>query len=207
MHIDVVSDLACPWCFIGIERLERALADTGATATVSLHPFLLDPDAPESGSDVRARLRQKFGADPSPAFARVEAAARETGLPLDYAKLTVSYPTVRAHTLLRHAAAKGTQRALSRALFAAYFLEAKNIADPEVLAEVAASHGLSREEVLRLTHDAEALAQTRAEAEHAARNGIRGVPLFIFDGRTVLSGAQPEAVFRETIAAAASGQG
>lgn len=202
MHIDVVSDIACPWCFIGVERLERALAETGAAATVSLHPFLLDPDGPDSGTDLRARLRQKFGADPSPAFARVEEAARETGIPLDFAKLTRSYPTVRAHTLLRHAAAKGTQRALSRALFAAYFLEGQNIADPAVLAEVAAPHGFDSAEVAALVGDPRELAQTRQEAEHAARSGVRGVPLFIFDGRSALSGAQPEAVFREAIRAA-----
>lgn len=203
MHIDIVSDIACPWCFIGIERLERALAETGAEATVTLHPFLLDPDGPDSGTDLRERLRQKFGGDPTPAFANVERAARESGIALDFAKVHMGYPTLRAHTLLRHAVAKGSQRALSRALFAAYFLEGKNIADPAVLAELAAPHGFAAEEVAALVGDARELAETRQEAEHAARNGVRGVPLFIFDGRTALSGAQPEAVFRETIRKAA----
>ncbi|MDC0719466.1 DsbA family oxidoreductase [Nannocystis bainbridge] len=203
MHIDIVSDIACPWCFIGIERLERALAETGAEATVTLHPFLLDPDGPDSGTDLRERLRQKFGGDPTPAFANVERAARESGIALDFAKVHMGYPTLRAHTLLRHSVAKGSQRALSRALFAAYFLEGKNIADPAVLAELAAPHGFAAEEVAALVGDARELAETRQEAEHAARNGVRGVPLFIFDGRTALSGAQPEAVFRETIRKAA----
>ncbi|WAS98363.1 DsbA family oxidoreductase [Nannocystis punicea] len=203
MHIDVVSDIACPWCFIGIERLERALAETKAAATVTLHPYLLDPDGPDSGTDLRARLRQKFGGDPTPAFANVERAARETGIPLDFEKVRMGYPTLRAHTLLRHAEARGTQRALSRALFAAYFLEGRNIADPAVLAGIAAPHGFSGEEAMKLTSDPQELAQTRQEAEHAARSGVRGVPLFIFDGRTAISGAQPEAVFREAIRKAA----
>lgn len=203
MRIDIVSDIACPWCFIGIERLERALAETGVAASVTLHPYLLDPDGPDGGTDIRARLRQKFGGDPSPAFAAVERAARETGIALDFDKVRMGYPTVRAHTLLRHAEAKGTQRALSRALFAAYFLEAKNIADPAVLAEVAAPHGFLADEVKALTGDSQELAQTRQEAEHAARSGVRGVPLFIFDGRTALSGAQPEAVFRDALRSSA----
>ncbi|PCC66516.1 Predicted dithiol-disulfide isomerase, DsbA family [Nannocystis exedens] len=203
MHIDIVSDIACPWCFIGIERLERALAETKAEATVTLHPYLLDPDGPDSGTDIRARLRQKFGGDPTPAFANVERAARETGIPLDFEKVRMGYPTLRAHTLLRHAQTRGTQRALSRALFAAYFLEAKNIADPAVLAEIAAPHGFTAEEVAKLTSDTEELARTRQEADHAARSGVRGVPLFIFDGRSAISGAQPEAVFREAIRKAA----
>lgn len=199
MRIDIVSDIACPWCFIGIERLERALAETGAAATVTLHPFLLDPDGPDSGTDIRARLRQKLGGDPAPAFAMVEKAARESGIALDFEKLRMGYPTIRAHTLLRHAVAKGTQRALSRALFSAYFLEAKNVADPAVLAEVAGPHGFSPEEVSALVSDPEELRRTREEAEHAARSGVRGVPLFLFDGRAAISGAQPEAVFREAI--------
>jgi len=199
VHIDIVSDIACPWCFIGVERLERALAETGVAVSVTLHPYLLDPDGPDSGTDIRARLRQKSGGDPAPAFAAVERAARDTGIALDYDKLRLGYPTVRAHTLLRHAMAKGTQRALSRALFAAYFLEARNIADPAVLAEVAAPHGFSADEVQTLTSDPQELAQTRQAAEHAARSGVRGVPLFIFDGRSAISGAQPEAVFRDAL--------
>src|SRR5436190_20748908 len=131
LRIDVVSDVVCPWCYIGADRLEKAIAslELGGRVEVTYHPFLLRPDAPDSGADLHEELRRKYGADPQQLFARVEAAARESGLELDLSKQRLTYPTVRAHTLLRHAKAKGTQQALAKALFEAHFVAAHNIAD------------------------------------------------------------------------------
>jgi predicted DsbA family dithiol-disulfide isomerase len=147
-------------------------------------------------------LRRKYGVDPRQLWERVEAQAREVGIALDLAKQPRSYPTVRAHTLIRHALGKGTQRALARALFKANFVDARNIADPAVLAEIAAEHGFAADETARLLADEAELDATRGEAAAAADSGIQGVPFFIFNQRLAVSGAQPDAVLKEAIARA-----
>src|SRR5580658_347341 len=118
LSIDIVSDVICPWCFIGARRLDQALASLTEpiTAEVSFHPFLLDPKTPPEGADLRERLRAKYGVDPERMFARVEAAARESGIPLDFSKVRRTPSTVAAHTLLDAAYPKGTQHALAGAL-------------------------------------------------------------------------------------------
>jgi len=141
LPIDLFTDIVCPWCFVGNERLERVLAASGQPAVVSHHPFLLHPDAPPEGTDIPAMIRERYGIDPQKVWGRLEAEARKSGIELDLSKVRYSYPTVRAHTLIRQAAAKGTQRALVRELFRANFLDAKNISDPEVLTEIAVRHG------------------------------------------------------------------
>lgn len=199
LSIDVFSDIVCPWCFVGTERLESVLASESREVVVSHHPFLLDPATPAAGYNVQEHLRRKYGADPLSLFATVEAAAKASGIPLDLRKQPNAYPTVAAHTLVRHAAVRHSQRALVRSLFQAYFLEAQDIHDPGVLVAVATPHGFTAAEVTKLVQNAAELAITRGEAEEAAAGGVRGVPLFIFGGRQVLSGAHPEPVFRKMV--------
>ena len=200
LSVDIVSDVVCPFCLIGANRVRQALEAEGVTsAEVSFHPFLLDADIPEAGVDLRERLRAKFGGDPESMFGRVEAMAKETGIPLDFAKVRRYPSTVAAHTLMRHAMAKGTQTALAYALFDAYFLEGADIGDPEVLAALAAKHGFEEGEARALLPDAAEANATKAAAEDAARQGIRGVPLVIFGGELAVSGAQPVEAFRQVI--------
>jgi predicted DsbA family dithiol-disulfide isomerase len=202
LRIEVVSDLACPWCYIGTRRLEQALDALDASVeppVLTYHPFLIDPAIPAEGADLREYLRRKYGGDPEAMFARVEAAAHATGIPLDFAKVRRMVSTIGGHTLLRHAAGRGTQRALATALFAAYFLDARDLALPETLASLAADHGFSTDEALRLIGSSTERRRTREEAEEAERRGVEGVPFFMFGGRLALSGAQPLKVFRSTI--------
>jgi len=192
LTIDVVSDVVCPWCLIGVRRLEQALATfPDVDATIRLHPFLLDPSTPEEGVDLRERLQKKYGVPAAQMFARVEAAARESGIPLDFAKVTRGVATTRAHTLLRHALAKGTQRALNDALLDAYFLEGRDIGNLDVLVELASAHGFEADAARALLRDEAELKATRAEAAAVAAQGISGVPFFVFGERFALSGAQP----------------
>ena len=201
LSVDIVSDVVCPFCYIGLARVEQALEQEGAaSATIAFHPFLLDPDTPPGGEDLRERLRRKYGGDPEAMFGRVEAMARESGLPLDFAKVRRSASTVGAHTLLRHAKERGTQVALARALFEAYFLEGADISDVDVLAALAVRHGFEDVDARALVVSASEDAATRAEAAAAAaRRGVSGVPLTIFAGELAVSGAQPVEVFREAI--------
>jgi predicted DsbA family dithiol-disulfide isomerase len=200
LAVDVVSDVVCPWCFIGTRRLEDALAQLpDVKAKVSYHPFLLDPTTPPEGEDLRERLRKKYGGDPERLFANVEEAAHSSGIALDFSKVRKSVSTVAAHTLVRHAADRNTQPAFARALFGAYFLEGKDIGQADVLADIATNHGFTKEEALKLATDPAELSITRKDASDAAAQGIRGVPFFVLDGRLAISGAQPPNVFFEGI--------
>jgi predicted DsbA family dithiol-disulfide isomerase len=205
LQIDVFADVVCPWCYLGQERLERVLATVGRPTRVAHHPFMLDPNTPPDGDDIPARLRRKYGVPPERLWARLESEARKSGLELDLSKQRLSYPTARAHTLIRHAAAKGTQHALVRALYRANFQEARNIHDPRVLAEVAAPHGFTADEVERLVTDEREVGATRDEALAASAAGIDGVPLFVFGERLAVAGAQPESVLRDAIEQALTG--
>jgi predicted DsbA family dithiol-disulfide isomerase len=204
LPIDLFTDIVCPWCFVGNERLERVLAAADQPAVVSHHPFLLDPHTPPEGKDIPAMIRRHMGVDPHQLWSRVEAEAKKSGIDLDLSKARYSYPTLRAHTLIRQAALKGTQRALVRDLFRANFLDAKNISDTAVLAEIGARHGFAADEVERLVSDADELARTRQEAEQAAASGISGVPFYVLDQRFAISGAQPEEVLHAAILRAAA---
>lgn len=199
--IDLFSDIVCPWCYIGAKRLELALAGLTEelTAEICYHPFFLDPALPKCGTSLPEKLRKKFGVEPQQLWGRVEGAARESGLELDLSLQPMTYPTDAAHTLLRHAHAKGTQLALADAFFRAYFVEAKNIADEALLASVAAEHGFAHDEALELATCPTELELTREEALSAARGGIRGVPFFIFDGRFAVSGAQHVSILQAAL--------
>ncbi|HEY8431197.1 MAG TPA: DsbA family oxidoreductase [Sandaracinaceae bacterium] len=208
LSIDVVSDVVCPWCLIGLHRLEQALeALPEVAAEVRFHPFLLDPGLPDEGVDLRARLREKYGLFPEAMFARVEAAAHESGIPLDFSKVTCIVPTTRAHTLLRHAFVKGTQRALKRALLEAYFLDGADVSDVDVLAAIAARHGFVEDEARALLLDEVELRATRSAAAKTAASGIDGVPFFIVDERFAFGGAQPVEILKKVIVRAVEASG
>ncbi|MCX5493865.1 DsbA family oxidoreductase [Kaistia dalseonensis] len=197
--IDVVTDIVCPWCFIGVTRLEKVLAALGVEAAITHHPFFLDPNLPPEGVDVAEMLRRKYGGDPSTMFARVEAEARKSGIPLDLSKQPRQRPTTAAHTLVRMAGETGRQEAVAMALFKAHFLASRNVADPDVLVDVAIDQGLDGEAARRFVTDPAELELTRRAASGTAGSGIGGVPFFVFDRRLALSGCQPEDVFERTI--------
>jgi len=200
--IDFVSDMVCPWCFIGLRRLETALADV-PEPNLRFHPFQLDPTTPAEGRDLRSHLGAKFG-DPAAMFARVEQVARESGIPLDFSKITRMPNTLKAHTLAGRAAGKGTQRALVSAIFHAYFLDGADIGDDATLVRIAAGHGFTEDEARAVLSDDKQLAATEAEARGQAEQGIRGVPFVIFGEKLAVSGAQPVDTFREAYAKALS---
>ncbi len=199
-EIDVFSDFVCPWCLIGTHRLTRVIDDLGMTGTtrIKYRPFMLDPNTPAEGKNIPDELRRKYGRDPAPMFARVEAEARASGIRLVLAKQPLMFPTARAHTLMQHTPVEG-QHALAKALFEAYFLEGRNISDPAILVELGVAHGHTAEAVAGWVNDPEELAATRREAEQAARMGIQGAPFFIVDSALAISGAQPEDAFRRAL--------
>lgn len=200
LSVLVISDVVCPWCLIGTERLHQALAQRpGVEADVEMAPFLLDAAVPAGGQDLRERLRKKYGGDPEAMFGRVEQAARASGIPLDFRKVTRWSDTIGAHVLIERAKEKGTQVALARDLFRAYFLEGLDLSDPDVLARVAAAHGFETDEALALVADGKERDAVKTAAREAAQQGVSGVPFFVFGGKYALSGAQPVDVFLQAI--------
>jgi predicted DsbA family dithiol-disulfide isomerase len=205
IEIDVYSDFVCPWCFIGLRRLQEVLQSFGDLDVVTHHrPYLLYPDVPVGGIDLRASLAQRYQKSPERLFEPVEAAGREVGIPFDFSKVTRVYSTVDAHTLVRHAERKGTSLALAERMFAAHFLEGRNIADRSTLVDLAVRHGCTEAEAHALLEDAHERLRTRDEAERTAKSGVRAVPFYIMDGRVTVSGAQRPSVFRDAIERALS---
>jgi predicted DsbA family dithiol-disulfide isomerase len=198
--IDVYSDFMCPWCFIGSRRLQEALESFPDVAVVTrYHPYPLHRDVPPDGIDLRASLARRYGQNPDRLFGPVEAAARQTGIALDFSKITRVQSTLDAHTLVRHAERQGTAREFSDAVFAAHFLDSRNIANRDVLADIAVRHGFSQAEVYALLDDADERRRTIDEAERTIKSSVRGVPLYVLNGRVTVSGAQRTPLFRAAI--------
>lgn len=204
IKVDLFTDTVCPWCLVGAERLDQAIAALPDDVEVEVenHPFYLNPDTPPEGIVVADMLREKYGRDPKEMWARVEGEARKSGIDLDLSQQPRSYPTQKGHTLVRLAKVKGTQHALANAIAWAYFMDHRQINDDAVLADIAVEHGFSRDEALLVMRDAEALGETHDLAIAAAQQGIQGVPFFIFDGKFAVSGCQPQEVFERAFEAA-----
>lgn len=201
LKIDVFTDTICPWCLVGVARLDQALAalPDGVAVDIENHPFYLDPELPPEGEDVRERLERKYGRPPDEMWARVEAEARKSGIDLDLSRQPRSYPTQKGHTLIRLARAKGTQHDLAKAIAWAHFMEHRQINDDNVLADIAAQHGYARDEALQVIGDADAVGETHDLAMSALQQGMQGVPYFVFDQRFALSGCQPQEVFGKAL--------
>lgn len=199
ISIDLFSDPACPWCLVGLARLDKAIAALPADIAVQVnhHPYLLDAQASETGEDVRAMLIRKYGNDPEPMWDRLEAEAASAGVTLDMRKQKLRYATQKAQALIAAAADKGTQHPLARAIGDAYYLEARNIADNQILVDIAQKFGFSAEEALAIVTDVATLQAIEQAAASASAQGIQGVPFFIFDQQFALSGAQPDTVFAQ----------
>lgn len=218
LTIDVVSDVVCPWCFIGKHHLDRALQlwhaeQPQCAVAVRWHPFFLNPDTPEGGEPYRPFLEKKFGGPEKLAeiWQRVSAAGRTAGIEFAFEKIELRANTVSAHRLIHHAqrvGADGTAvNTLIEGLFSAQFLEGRHLGDRAVLADVAGESGMDRDAVQRYLDSAEDADEVRAAAGEMHRMGIGGVPFFIFNKRLAASGAQPpEALLkamREAMAAPA----
>ena len=197
IKVDLFTDVVCPWCLIGSKRLDDAIAKLPADVTVDVEnlPFYLDPNTPPEGYDVAEMLRSKYGRDPKTIWAHAEEQARLSGIDLDLSKQPRTFPTQKAHTLVRLARAKGTQHKLANAIAWQYFMEHRLVNEPDVLADIATGYGFTREEALTDVSDPRELETSHQMAVWAAQQGIQGVPFFVFDNKFALSGAQPAEVF------------
>ncbi|TWB52930.1 DsbA family oxidoreductase [Nitrospirillum viridazoti] len=195
LQIDLYTEITCPWCIIGHHRLDKVLAERFPDLAVDIrqHPVLLLPDAPAEGLYIPDLLRSRYGVtDPKASFARPEAEARASGLYLDLSRQPWSYRTQAAHGLILAAQAKGTQHQLAVAITDAHFLEAKNISDADVLADIAVAYGFEREEARTIALDPAQHRRVEQEATRSMAAGVRSVPHFVFGGRVAINGGRSE---------------
>ena len=206
--ITVISDAICPWCFIGKRQLERALAilaaDQGQEFAVAWYPYQLNPDMPVEGVERAAYRAAKFGSVERgrEIDARVGQAGAAVGIDFNFSAMRRTPNTVAAHRVIRAAGAGGRQNAVVERLFAAYFLEGRDIGDPEVLAACdAQASGDAAATLAMLASDAHQ-AEVLAEDNAARRAGISGVPSFVLANHVLFSGAVPAETMAEAFAEA-----
>lgn len=206
--VDVVSDVVCPWCYIGKRRLEAAIAqlresDPDLPFAIRWHPFQLNPDLPAEGIDRKSYLENKFGG-PDRAkqiYERVTAAGHTVGIPFAFDAIARQPNTLDAHRLVAWAQSRreGDPDALVEGLFRANFIEGRYVGDPDELASIAVAAGYDPDDA-RAFLASDDMRDAVAQADARAREmGIGGVPFFIFDGKTAVSGAQEPATIVEAI--------
>ncbi|MBP1850091.1 DsbA family oxidoreductase [Rhizobium halophytocola] len=205
--IDIVSDVVCPWCYLGKARLDLAIADVQDEIGIDVNwrPYRLNPDYPAEGVDHQTVLAEKLGgkAAMDEAHAKLAALGEEVGINFDFAAIKVGPNTLDAHRLIHWAGTESRehQDTVVSALFRANFEEGRNIGDRAVLLEIATAAGLDAALIGRLLDSDADADHVLAEIEAAQKMGVNGVPFFILDQQYAVSGAQPQQVlasaFRE----------
>jgi predicted DsbA family dithiol-disulfide isomerase len=208
VRIDVISDVVCPWCFIGKRRLERALVllseAGGATAgqkapqvEVHWHAFQLNPQLPRAGVERSRYVSEKFGARAPQIYARVAGAGRSVGIDFAFDRIARQPNTVAAHQLIALARREGCQDEVVEALFRGYFLDGVDLTRDENLVALGFQAGLDAGVAQACLQDDAQRQAVLAEDAQARTLGVSGVPFFIFGQRLAVSGAQePEALLR-----------
>ena len=212
LAVDVVSDVVCPWCYVGKRKLETALGELSAREprlgiAVRWHPFQLNPDMPAAGIARSSYLAAKFGgtARAVEVYARVRSVGAEVGIPFAFERITLQPNTLEAHRLIAWAQSRGDLAAtgnLVERLFHAYFVEGRFLGDRDELVRVAQGAGFDPAETRAALASDKGFEAVAAEDREARDVGIRGVPFFIFNGRIAMSGAHDPPALLEAIAAA-----
>jgi predicted DsbA family dithiol-disulfide isomerase len=197
LAVDVISDVICPWCYIGKRRLEKAIAAVDVQVRVRWHPFQLNPTMPKEGISRREYRTRKFGSweRSTELDARVIAVGETEGIHFAFDTIERTPNTVDAHRLIWLADQHGCQDAVVEALFRAYFTEGKDIGNQKTLIDVASESGLDRqfaETMLNSEAGQEVIAQA---GERSRRHQVEGVPFFIINNAITLSGAQAPETF------------
>jgi len=202
VRIDIVSDVVCPWCFIGKKRLESAVA-MKPDVPVELHwrPYFLNDWIPREGISREEYLTTKFGGvDRYKGIAqRVAAAAQAEGLTYAMDKIARQPNTLDAHRLIRWAGEIGKAAEMKQTLMDFYFTEGADLTDRDTLVRAASAVGLNADETRAALASDKDVAEIEREAEAAKEAGIQGVPMFIFDGKFAVSGAQAPETLAEAI--------
>lgn len=201
LSIDIVSDVVCPWCYVGKRHLERALEDFGAPVEIRWRPYQLDPTIPPEGYDRHAYMMKKFGDTGRLAdiHDRLEMLGRTNGIDFAFPGIKRSPNTMDAHRLIRWSAEIGAQDSVVTALFRAYFEQGRDIGDASELAAISGEVGLDPDVITARLSTDEDIDDIRGEIAEAQRIGVQGVPFFILNRRLGVSGAQPPEMLTDAI--------
>ena len=203
--IDVVSDVICPWCFLGKRRLDKALSlIPEVKAEVIFRPFFLDPNIPQDGLSRQDYMENKFGKERLKTIHDpLIAAGKEDGVPYHFDKITRTPNTLDAHRLIRWAKLEDKQAEVVEALFMAYWSQGRDVGDHKVLADIAAAHGMDRAKVLRELASDRDKSEVLQETIQAQQIGVTGVPTYIINRKYGVVGAQGAEMLAEQIRKAA----
>lgn len=214
--IDLVSDVVCPWCYLGKARLELAIADVQDEVSIDINwrPYQLNPDYPPEGVDQQVELAKKLGGKENMdrGHAQLTAMGKEVGINFDFDAIKIGPNTLNAHRLIHWAGVESRemQNAVVSALFKANFEQGRNVGDSAVLIEIAKEAGLDGALIERLLATDSDKDMITSEIDAAKQMGVNGVPFFIIDQQYAVSGAQPREVlanaFREIAAEKAQAQ-
>lgn len=210
IKIDVVSDVVCPWCYIGKRRLEKAVQNLSDQYDfdITYHPFELNPQIPVAGVNQKEYLVNKFGGEEryNQITEHVTRIAAEEGLTFNFEKQAISPNTRNAHRIIQWAKASDKQVEVKEAMMKAYFTDGVDLSKPENLVLVAETSGLKKSDVEALLQSTSGLAEVEQAEKEMQELGITGVPFYIIQNKYGLSGAQPSATFIEVIEKAATEQ-
>jgi predicted DsbA family dithiol-disulfide isomerase len=204
VRVDVISDVVCPWCYLGQKRLDKAVAAVpDVDVAVSWRRYQLDPTIPPEGKDREAYMLAKFG-DRSRIEAihdRLKGLGTADGIAYDFNAIKVAANTLDAHRVIHWAGQESpaVQDRVVRALFAGYFERGRNIGDPAVLADAAREAGMDGAVVEKLLAGDADCDVVREEIGQASRMGVSGVPCFVLEGKYAVSGAQDVSVLQNAI--------
>jgi predicted DsbA family dithiol-disulfide isomerase len=202
IKLDIMSDPICPWCYIGKAHLDKALAQRpDHPFVIEWHPFQLNPDMPAGGMDRRDYLEGKFGGKEAAvrAYAPVVEHAEKAGLNINFEAMQRTPNTLNAHRLIHWSGIEGRQTAAVSALFKAYFVDARDIGEAEVLADIADSIEMDAAVVAKLLLTDEDTQAIRDRDAHSRQMGISSVPTFIVGNQHAVPGAQPPALWLKVI--------
>ncbi|MBB3228338.1 putative DsbA family dithiol-disulfide isomerase [Luteibacter sp. Sphag1AF] len=204
LKIDFVSDVACPWCAVGLSSLQQAMARVRDDVDVELHfhPFELNPDMPPEGEDVVEHLAHKYGSTPEQIAHNSEAISQrgaDVGFAFDFGRRNRIYNTFDAHRLLHWAGLEDKQLELKKALLTSYFTLGEDTSNHEALVQVVKRVGLDPERARAILASDEFADDVRREEQFFMSQGIRSVPAVIINERHLISGGQPVEVFEQAL--------
>ena len=202
LQIDFVSDVACPWCYIGKKHLEKALESFDSQPVeITWHPYQLDPTIPAEGVSRDEYFAKKFGNidQIEQIFQRVSGVGEKAGITFNFDKMTKAVNTIPLHKMLHIAREEGTQIELEERFFKAYFTDGVDFSDIEQLIVFMENFGWNREKTKSVLANEEITYNVSQEIKHFQGLGVTGVPFFILNNKYGISGAQPINVFLETL--------
>ena len=195
LKIDIVSDVVCPWCYIGQERLNKALKQSGLNAEINWKPYQLNPDMPIEGADKYTFLENKFGGSGKDMFKRVEDAANGEGLDFNTENIANIPNTVESHRVMHLAKEKGLHNEMAHAFFKAYFADGVDLTSTEGILKAAVNGGLDKEETAAYLKSNVATDEVNSTEQQYKAAGVSAVPTFIINDKYMIQGAQAPETF------------